>query len=156
MEEGIVQFEDPADELLLLCAIINDCDEIADNLDSNIEDQYEDLLEEFDIEREMDAVRIQCQSLSRFSTGTIKNVIFQDLHEIEDNLFDTESKSQENLDACLCTIDDYLGDFGDRLVDMSYLTLVGLSFSEMVKLYVVKMLKKNFKTKESSESQKWK
>ena len=139
MEEGIVEFEDPADELLLLCAIINDCDEIADNLDSNIEDQYEDLLEEFDIEREMDAVRIQCQSLSRFSTGTIKNVIFQDLHEIKDNLFDTESwKSQENLDACLCTIDDYLGDFGDRLVDMSYLTLVGLCFSEMVKLYVVK------------------
>ena len=65
MEEGIVEFEDPADELLLLCAIINDCDEIADNLDSNIEDQYEDLLEEFDIEREMDAVRIQCQSLSK-------------------------------------------------------------------------------------------
>ena len=148
MEEGIVQFEDPADELLLLCAIINDCDEIADNLDSNIEDQYEDLLEEFDIEREMDAVRIQCQSLSRFSTGTIKNVIFQDLHEIEDKLFDTESwKSQENLDACLCTIDDYLGDFGDRLVNMSYLTLVGLSFSEMVKLYVVKMMKKFLKQK---------
>ena len=96
------------------------------------------------------------KACQRFSTGTIKNVIFQDLHEIKDNLFDTESwKSQENLDACLCTIDDYLGDFGDRLVDMSYLTLVGLCFSKMVKLYVVKMLKK-IKTKESSESQKWK
>jgi hypothetical protein len=153
MEEGIVGLEEPADALLLLCAIINDCDEIADNLDSNIEEQYEDLLEEFDIEKEMDAVRVQCQTLSRYSTGIIKNVIFKDLEEIEDHLFDLESwGKQENLDACISTIDDYLGDFVDRIVDISYLTLVGFCFSEIIKMYVKKLLEKFTKVKKIVKS----
>ncbi len=153
MEEGIVELEEPADQLILLCAIINDCDEIADNLDSNIEDQYEDLLEEFDIEKEMDAVRVQCQTLSRYATGTIKNVIFKDLEELEETLFDLESwKQQEYLEACVSTIDDYLGDFMDRIVDMSYLTLVGFCFSAMIKLYVQKLLEKFTKIKKVVKS----
>ena len=68
-------------------------------------------------------------------------------------MFDLEGwGKQENLDACISTIDDYLGDFVDRIVDISYLTLVGFCFSEIIKMYVKKLLEKFTKVKKIVKS----
>ena len=118
MEEGIVQFEDPADEC---CCYYhnNDCDEIADNLIKISRINTKTYWRNLTLKERWMLFAFNAKAYHDFLPVQSECNFFK-ICEIEDKLFDTESwKSQENLDACLCTIDDYLSDFGDRLVDMS-------------------------------------
>ena len=143
LRDGVVQLDEPESELLFLCAIINDCDNIGDNIDTQIEEQHREMLEELDeelLEDRLDEVRIECHSLSQYAIGMIRRVIFQDLGDVESQLFNEDWESSESLEILLETIDDYLGDFVDRLVNLSYLTLVGYSFNECIVLYTTNLL----------------
>lgn len=141
VKAGIVGFAEPENCLLFLVAVINDCDNIGDNIDSQIEEEHEELLEGSNIEDRLDEVRMECQSLSRFALGTIRRVIFADTGELEASLFN-DWEGQETLEILLETIDDYLGDFSPRLVEMAHMTLVGFCFTECIILYAQNLLGK--------------